>query len=175
MPEFYISVGSNIEPEKNLAAGLRLLLKKTEIVRISTHYRSAPAGGPKQQDYINGIWHGRWKHSPRALKALLKSVEKQCGRKPSAEAYAPRPLDLDLILMNDKQISSSTLHLPDPDIRERAFIFLPLLELEPHIRLPGDSAELASLVNPRKNSTTRQSARFCILYSMNTKGENNEH
>ena len=151
MADIYISAGSNIEPEKNLTAGLKLLMQQADVLRISTHYRNTPAGGQKQHDYINGIWHIQSKYKPQKIRRILKKIEAACGRVRTEDPYSPRTLDLDLILWDDLILQSRNLTLPDPDIRERAFIFQPLLELEPGIRLPGDKADLAKLVNPARD------------------------
>ncbi len=148
MAEIYISAGSNIEPEKYLSLGLELLCEKLDLIRISTHYRNTPAGGRRQHDYVNGIWHVQSRHRPMKIRKILKKIEAACGRVRTEDPYSSRTLDLDLILWDDLILNKKRLTLPDPDIHERAFIFQPLLELEPEIRIPGDKANLSKLVNP---------------------------
>ena len=117
-----------------------------ELLRVSTHYRSPPLGERRQADYVNGIWHGRSGADPRAIKNLLRDIENQCGRVRSDDRYASRTLDLDLIIVEDTVLSEAGLTLPDPEIRDRDFVYVPLLELEPDIRLPGETARLADQV-----------------------------
>lgn len=148
MADFFIATGSNIEAETSLTKGLTLLASRTRLLRISTHYRSAPLGDRKQPEYINGIWHGRTDMKPLKLKQTLRQIETACGRVRSGDSFASRTLDLDLILYDDLVLSGPELVLPDPQIKERAFIYIPLLELEPEIRLPGDKSSLSGLVNP---------------------------
>ncbi len=151
MAEIYISAGSNIEPEKNLSKGLQLLCQKLNLVRISTHYRNTPAGGRKQHDYVNGIWHVQSRFRPMKVRKILKKIEIACGRVRTEDPYSSRTLDLDLILWDNLILKKKKLTLPDPEIHERAFIFQPLLELEPGIRIPGDKSNLSKLVNPARD------------------------
>jgi len=148
MADFFIATGSNIEAETSLAKGLTLLASRVRLLRVSTHYRSAPLGDRRQPEYINGIWHGQTGMKPLKLKQTLRQIEKECGRIRTGDSYASRTLDLDLILYDDLVLSGPELVLPDPQIKERTFIYIPLLELEPDIRLPGDKSALAGLVNP---------------------------
>ncbi|WP_319559993.1 2-amino-4-hydroxy-6-hydroxymethyldihydropteridine diphosphokinase [Marispirochaeta sp.] len=148
MADFYIAVGSNIDPETNLSEGLKLLSSRVHLLRVSTHYRTAPLGERRQPEYINGIWHGQTDIAPLKLKKTLGHIENHCGRVRENDPFASRTLDLDLILYEDLQLDSPELVIPNPEIKERTFIYIPLLELEPDIRLPGDKSPLAGLVNP---------------------------
>ena len=146
MRELFIAAGSNLFPETHLPRGLELLLEQMELSRVSTHYRSPPLGDRRQADYVNGIWHGRSGVDPREIKSLLRDIEKQCGRVRGPDPYASRTLDLDLIIVEDTVLSEPGLMLPDSEIRERDFVYIPLLELEPDIRLPGERVRLADQV-----------------------------
>ncbi|WP_158084265.1 2-amino-4-hydroxy-6-hydroxymethyldihydropteridine diphosphokinase [Marispirochaeta aestuarii] len=148
MADFFIATGSNIEAETSLTKGLTLLAARVKLLRISTHYRTAPLGDRRQPEYVNGIWHGQTEMKPLKLKETLRRIEAECGRIRTGDSYASRTLDLDLILYDDLLLTGPELVLPDPQIRERAFVYIPLLELEPDIRLPGDKSILAGLVNP---------------------------
>lgn len=65
------------------------------------------------------------------------------GRVRTADRYAARPLDLDLLLWDDAVRDEPGLRLPHPEILARPFVALLLLELDPHLRLPGHKRPLA--------------------------------
>lgn len=138
MPRAFIGIGSNIDPEKNVLAALRLLRDRVHIVALSTLYRTQAEGRPDDPDFINGVVLIETDLSPRALKlGLLREIEEALGRQHPADRNAPRTMDLDLLLYDDPHLEEDELRLPDPDILHRPFLALPLLELDPALRLPG--------------------------------------
>jgi len=142
----YIGVGSNIEPERNLFQALDLLRQRIRIEALSTCYRSPALERLEQADYINCVWRGVTDLDAAAVKfSVLREIESAQGRIRTADAYAAREIDLDLLLYGLHCIHSSCLTVPDPDIMRRAFIALPLLELAPEITLPGMRLPLAQL------------------------------
>jgi 2-amino-4-hydroxy-6-hydroxymethyldihydropteridine diphosphokinase len=125
----YVSVGSNIEPEAHIESALELLMKQVSVTAVSTFYCTEPVGQPDQDHYINGVFEIRT-HVPACdfASLVLRPVERQLGRVRTHDKYAPRTLDLDLILYNDLTRSSPGLRLPHPDI-ERGFVWGPVLSL----------------------------------------------
>ena len=81
----------------------------------------------------------------RLKRRVLQLVESKLGRVRTADRFAARSIDLDLILYGGDVVSSETLILPDPDIRQRAFVALPLSEVAPGLRLPDTGEALAEL------------------------------
>jgi len=144
----YISVGSNIEPEKNLPAALDLLKQRVRVTAVSTVYRTAPLGDREQPDFLNAVWQVETELPPHELKAALGEVEDALGRERSAGKYAPRTIDLDLILYGDETAYEADLKLPHPDL-SRPFVGGPLLELAADIRLPGTGRPLAPMISGR--------------------------
>lgn len=142
----YIAVGSNIGPEKNVPAAIDLLREKVEVVAVSRFYRTKALHRPEQADYRNGVVAVRTSMTPRELRdEVLRPIEAAMDRKRSEDKYAPRTVDLDLILYGDEVICETGLNLPDNDLRERSFIVVPLLELAPELVLPDDGTRLADL------------------------------
>jgi len=84
---------------------------------------------------------------PFEMKALFKQLERALARERTDDRYAPRTLDLDLLLHGDHVVSSDALKLPHPDIRARAFVAIPLLELAPDLILPDSGTPLRSIVD----------------------------
>ncbi len=145
----YVSVGANIEPERNIIAGLRLLSNRVPIVALSSFYRTPAIGRPEQGDYLNGVIALDTDMEPMALKEeVLRAVEQALGRVRSEDAYAPRPLDLDILLHGNRVFHDGGMKIPDPDIAARPFLAAGLLELNPSLTLPGDGRRLADCIEP---------------------------
>ena len=139
----FIAVGSNVEPEKNILRALDLLDDAGLTVESSsTFYRTEPIDRPEQPRYRNGVWRV-WTAVPvrRLQFDVLRGIETTLGRVRTEDPYAPRPLDLDVIIYGDAVVRDEDLVLPDPDIYTRAFLAGPLTELAPSLRLP-DSGRL---------------------------------
>jgi 2-amino-4-hydroxy-6-hydroxymethyldihydropteridine diphosphokinase len=145
----FLSVGSNLAPEENVPAALGLLLATpgVEITGISTFYWTPPLAAPGapadsvagDPDFLNGVVEIRTSLDPESLAEALGTIETALGRVPSEDRYAPRTLDLDLLLYE------SHPHPPHRDIRARPWVALPLLELAPDLRLPPDGISLAEV------------------------------
>ena len=138
----YIGVGSNIEPESNITDALTRLSKHVYITGISSFYKTAPLLRENQDDYLNGVWQISTSMSPEDLKfVVLRRIEKELHRNRDSDKYAPRTIDLDLLLYGDEVIQEDNLTIPDPDISKRSFIAFPLSELNPNLVMP-DTKEL---------------------------------
>jgi 2-amino-4-hydroxy-6-hydroxymethyldihydropteridine diphosphokinase len=147
MPRVFIAVGSNVDPEESEARGLRLLDAELRVRSVSTFYRTPALEGPQDPPYANGVIEVDDALDPLETKALLQRIERVLGRARTDDRYAPRTLDLDLLLHGDRVLSSDALTLPHPDIRARAFVAIPLLELAPHLVLPDSGVPLRSVVD----------------------------
>ena len=125
----FVAVGSNIEPQKNVPAALNLLRQYATVTGSSTFCQTTPIGPPGQPPYVNGIWQLHTSLSPQLLGAeVFRPIESQLGRIRAADKYAPRPIDLDLILYSDLILQKDAIELPHPDI-SRPFVWMPILEL----------------------------------------------
>ena len=144
----YISVGSNIDPEANLAAGLQALAEELSVVSISTMYASRPISRPEQADFVNGVWKLELdtELDPWTLKfEVLREVESRLGRTRGPDKHAARTLDLDLLLHGDLVIRSDDLVLPDPGIYKAAYVLFPLAEIAPNLVLPDTKLRVQDL------------------------------
>lgn len=127
-----VAVGANlgdaIETVKHALRDLATL-PKTQLVRASSLYRSAPyeAQGP---DFINAVALLETQLEPMALLLALQAMERQSGRERPYK-NAPRTLDLDVIFYGDVVMASPDLTLPHPRWHERAFVLQPLSEIWP--------------------------------------------
>jgi 2-amino-4-hydroxy-6-hydroxymethyldihydropteridine diphosphokinase len=147
MPRVFIGVGSNIDPESSIPAALRTLGERVRIVGVSTFYRTPAVGCLDGPDFYNGVVEIETDIPPRELKfEVLRRVEDALGRVRGTDKNAPRPIDLDIAAYGDALIDEPDLVIPDPNIAKRAFLAVPLLELEPALTLPGANAKLADVV-----------------------------
>ena len=129
----YISVGSNIDPHEHVPQGIARLLAHADLHDVSTSsfYVSEAIGRPEQPLYCNGIVKVSTDLSHDVLKEELRAIEALQGRVRVHDRYAPRTLDLDIILFGEHQWS---------------FIYVPLLEITPEICLPGLAEPLARMI-----------------------------
>ena len=104
-------------------------LPQTQLLRASRLYASAPidSSGP---DYVNAVAQISTTLSAPALLAQLQNIEAAAGRE-RPYRNAPRTLDLDVLLYGDARISSPTLTVPHPRMRQRAFVLRPLADIAP--------------------------------------------
>jgi 7,8-dihydro-6-hydroxymethylpterin-pyrophosphokinase len=79
---------------------------------------------------------------PEALLDVCKAIEAEHGRELDGPRHAPRPIDLDLLLLGDVEVRTDRLELPHPETTSRRFVLAPLLELDPDLALP-DGTSLA--------------------------------
>ncbi|MCP4454671.1 MAG: 2-amino-4-hydroxy-6-hydroxymethyldihydropteridine diphosphokinase [Planctomycetes bacterium] len=125
----YVSVGSNIEPEHHIEAALGLLMNRALVTAVSMFYQTEPIGRPEQDPYLNGVFEILTDLPAREVTpVILDPIETQLGRVRSRDKFAPRTMDLDLILYNDVEINTSHLRLPHPDLA-RPFVAGPVREL----------------------------------------------
>jgi 2-amino-4-hydroxy-6-hydroxymethyldihydropteridine diphosphokinase len=140
----FIALGSNIDPEKNVVSALDALAERVFLEAISTFYWTEALGECSQPPFLNGACRITTVLPPKGLKYdVLRSIETELGRVRTENRYAPRPIDLDIALYGDCVVNEPGLHIPDPDIRNRPFVAVPLLELDPDLALP-DTGELLS-------------------------------
>jgi 2-amino-4-hydroxy-6-hydroxymethyldihydropteridine diphosphokinase len=147
VPRVFVGVGSNVAPEENVTRALRLLDGEIGLLGISTFYRTPALNRPEDLPYVNGVVEVGDALGPFDLKELLRHIERALGRERAADRCAPRTMDLDLLIHGDQVLSSGALLLPHPDIRERRFVAIPLLELAPDLTLPDSAMPLRSVAS----------------------------
>jgi 2-amino-4-hydroxy-6-hydroxymethyldihydropteridine pyrophosphokinase len=142
----YLGLGSNVgDREGHLRAAIELLRKGgVEVEAVSSTYETEPVGEVLDQpDFLNAAIRVRTDLEPEELLDVCKSVEAERGRVLDAPRHSPRPLDVDLLLLGDLELSVERLTLPHPEVSRRRFVLAPLLELDPGLTLP-DGTRLAN-------------------------------
>lgn len=131
----FVSGGSNLEPEKNLVIAARAMKARHPGARFSRCYRNRAVGfeGP---DFINFVVELPVAGDPALLKGELECVETLCGRHRDAPKWAPRAMDLDILLFGDLVQDTPGLVLPRPDLLRWGFMLGPLAELAPQLMHP---------------------------------------
>lgn len=138
MARAFIGIGSNIEPAVNVRAAIHALARQTRLVAISMVYLTEALGDTGQAPYYNCVAEIESDAPPAEIKfEMLRNIESRLGRKRTADKYAPRTIDLDLIVYGDLTLDAEGIRLPDPDILERPFLAIPLFELAPDMVLAG--------------------------------------
>lgn len=135
----YLGLGSNVGDRlAHLLDAVRMLRddEGIRVLRSSRVWETAPVGGPPQGDFLNAVVEVEAPDDPRALLASAHRVEAALGRERSIR-WGPRTIDIDVLLVGDRTIAEPDLVVPHPRLTERAFVLLPLLELEPDLALPG--------------------------------------
>ncbi|CAN5889493.1 2-amino-4-hydroxy-6-hydroxymethyldihydropteridinediphosphokinase [soil metagenome] len=135
-----ISLGSNLgDREQNLQGGLSALVDTpgVSIFDVSPVYESAPLGGPDEAgDFLNLVVSSDTTLTPHTLLDRCLAIEDAFGRE-RVERYAPRTLDLDVIVVGDQKIEDDDLVLPHPRAHERLFVLQPWLDVDSEAYLPG--------------------------------------
>lgn len=138
----YLGLGSNVgDAAAHLRAALELLEGEgIEIDAVSSAYVTEPVGEILDQpDFLNAAARIRTDLEPEALLDACKRVEAARGRAFDAPRHSPRPLDVDLLLLGDLELSTDRLTLPHREVTTRRFVLVPLLELDPELMLPDGS------------------------------------
>lgn len=150
----YIGIGSNVDPMGNIPDAIHQLSSKMMILSTSNFYRTRPLGRPQQPEFRNGVIKVQTDTPPKQLKfEVLREIEERLGRVRTSDSHATRTIDLDLIIYGDLVTDEDDLHIPDPDIRLRPFLAIPLLELAPSLRLPDTGDTLRTLPVATDRST----------------------
>ncbi|HXR30608.1 MAG TPA: 2-amino-4-hydroxy-6-hydroxymethyldihydropteridine diphosphokinase [Solirubrobacterales bacterium] len=135
----YLGLGSNVgDRQSHLRAAIELLREHgVEVEAVSSTYETEPVGEVLDQpDFLNAAIRIRTELEPEALLDLCKEIEVARGRTLDAPRHSPRPLDVDLLLLGELVLSTERLTLPHPEVTNRRFVLVPLLELDPQLTLP---------------------------------------
>ena len=139
MARVFIGLGSNQgDRPEHLSRALQALSAEpgVRVVQMATIIETAPVGGPPQGPYLNTAAELDTTLEPSVLLSLLKRIERQQGRQPQAERWSPRPIDLDLLLYDDRILQDAALTIPHPRMHQRRFVLEPLAQLAPDVMHP---------------------------------------
>jgi 2-amino-4-hydroxy-6-hydroxymethyldihydropteridine diphosphokinase len=139
-----VAAGSNIEPVANLRRALDVLARHYPRLRCSRAYRNA-AVGFEGEDFVNLVVGFETGDDVQSVLAHLHEAEAACGRERNAPKWAPRSMDLDILLFGDRICDEPGLVLPRPDLVRRAYMLGPAAELAPQAAHPTLGRTLGEL------------------------------
>ncbi len=126
----YIGIGSNLgERVANVERAFAALAALGTLAAKSSIYRSAAWGKTDQPWFANAVVLLQTQLAPRELLDALKAAERELGRTPGVR-WGARVIDLDLLLFDEVDIDEEDLRIPHPSMRERAFVLIPLAEID---------------------------------------------
>ncbi|HEX5564458.1 MAG TPA: 2-amino-4-hydroxy-6-hydroxymethyldihydropteridine diphosphokinase [Sporosarcina sp.] len=134
----YLSIGSNLGDRLAiLQEAVRALdsNEKMDVTSVSAVYETEPVGYTEQPNFLNIVVELQTSLDPFELLAACQSIEQSLGRVRDIR-WGPRTADLDILLYNNETIVSENLTVPHPRMHERAFVLIPLLELNPDVKHP---------------------------------------
>jgi 2-amino-4-hydroxy-6-hydroxymethyldihydropteridine diphosphokinase len=138
----YLGLGSNVgDRMANLQAAVEdLWAHHVETLASSSVYETAPVGGVPQDDFLNACLRVETELEPHALLRACKAVEAALGRELDGPGYVhwgPRPIDVDVLLLDGEVVDAPDLRVPHPELLHRRFVLVPLVELDPDVVVPG--------------------------------------
>lgn len=138
MTSAYLGLGSNLGDRlENLRRAVHLLKERgVPVLRSSRVYETEPVGGPDQPDYLNAVVEVEAPGTARELLEAALGVEDAMGRV-REERWGSREIDIDVLTFDREEIDEPGLQVPHPRMHERAFVLIPLLELDADPHLPG--------------------------------------
>jgi len=138
MNRIFLSLGSNLgDRGQNLKNGIGLLEQLAgKPGAVSSIYETEPWGCDSDLNFYNQVIELVTPLRPLTLLDTIHEIEKMCGRERSAPRYAPRTLDIDILLYADLVLEFPGLVVPHPNLHERQFVLVPLTEIAPHVIHP---------------------------------------
>jgi 2-amino-4-hydroxy-6-hydroxymethyldihydropteridine diphosphokinase len=144
VPGVYVAAGSNVEPVANLRRALEVLAGHYPGLRCSRAYRNA-AVGFAGEDFVNLVVAFETDDDVRTVLGHLHEAEAACGRARDAPKWAPRSMDLDILLYGSTVADEPGLVLPRPDLVRRAYMLGPMAELAPGLAHPVSGSTMREL------------------------------
>ena len=147
----YIGMGSNLNDRKNnLERALVELKKIAKIDKISSLYESHPWGYTEQDNFYNAVLKIKLNLEPLMLLSILKGIELKLGRSKTFK-WGPRIIDLDILFYDSLVLNLPSLKIPHPEIKNRLFVLLPLIELKPDLIDPETEKPLSDFLDSGQN------------------------
>lgn len=138
MTQGYLGLGANLQnPVQQIQSAVTALRVSPgiKLLRCSSLYASKPMGPQDQPDYVNAVVLIETSLDPLPLLDLMQSIEASAGRQ-RGQHWGPRTLDIDILLLDQLQLSLPRLVVPHPGIQDREFVLYPLAEISPQLVLP---------------------------------------
>lgn len=167
-----ILLGSNIDRHRNLPTAIERLCHHPalQVEAVSSIYESGAVGGTGEQPcFSNAALRLRTTLAPVQLRQLLRQIEAEMGRVRSEDKYAPRPIDLDIVLLGNLVTNIAGTTIPDPDLERFPHIAIPIAEIAPEWRHPLNGRSLHEISMQMEQSGLRMIAPPPLLPVQTTK------
>ncbi|MDI3534371.1 MAG: 2-amino-4-hydroxy-6-hydroxymethyldihydropteridine diphosphokinase [Thermosediminibacterales bacterium] len=161
-----LSLGSNLgNREKNLKQALKMLEndKTTKIRKVSSVYETEPVGYKNQAWFLNLAVIIDTDLEPHDLLEHIKKIELSLKRVKTIK-WGPRTIDIDILLYKDIILNETDLVIPHPEMTNRAFVLVPLLEIEPEIKDPWGVPLKKALEILKDTETVQKTAAFNVVW-----------
>ena len=148
----FLALGTNLGDRlQNLKTVLQELSAQVEIEEVSSVYETPPWGYLDQPAFLNQVIKGRTLLAPQPLLSFVKNIEKDMGRIKNFQ-NGPRLIDIDILTFGEQIFTSPDLVIPHPRMAERAFVLVPLAEIEPALVIPGQDRTVKELLKEMDTS-----------------------
>ena len=144
MSTAWLGLGSNVNAENHIRAGIKELKEKFENVSLSPVYASTSVGFDGD-DFINLVARVETDMHPLELREYLRNLEDRYGRKRNVPKFSDRVLDIDILLYDDLVLRSPVLEMPRGEIMKFAHVLKPLADLEPDLVHPTELRSMADI------------------------------
>jgi len=140
----WLGLGSNVNAETHIHAGINELEKEFKNVSLSPAYTST-AVGFDGDDFINLVARVETDKHPMELRQYLRDLEDRYGRKRDVPKFSDRSLDIDILLYDDLVLLSPVLEIPRAEILKFSHVLKPLSDLEPDLIHPAERRSMADI------------------------------
>jgi 2-amino-4-hydroxy-6-hydroxymethyldihydropteridine diphosphokinase len=140
----WLGLGSNVNADTHIRAGIRELVEKFDNVSLSPAYTST-AVGFDGEDFINLVARVETEMHPMELRQYLRDLEDRYGRKRDVPKFSDRSLDIDILLYDDLVVLSPVLEIPRAEILKFSHVLKPLTDLEPKLIHPTELRPMAEI------------------------------
>ena len=166
----YVAAGSNVAPLENLRRALDVLDRHFAPITVSRAYANA-AVGFAGDDFINLVVAFQTDLTVHQVLERLHEAETACGRERLAPKWAPRAMDLDILLFGDLVCTEPGLTLPRPDLLKRPYMLGPAAEIAPGVVHPIERRTLAELWRDMRATQAAHAMRPVELAWMAARGD----
>ncbi len=160
MPRYWLGLGANIGDRRaTVEAAIAWLDRVVALEAVSAAYETAPREVVDQPPFLNAAVRVATPLAPPELLAQAKRLERELGRDPGGIRFGPRAIDCDLLLWEGGEWRDDALEVPHPRLVERRFALLPVLDLDPGLRLPDGRAlaDIEAALDPLEQPARRLS------------------
>lgn len=157
----FLGLGSNVGDRlANLKQALQQLanLPGTQLIRFSSVYETEPVGLKQQNDFLNMAAEVASDRAPQSLLQQIQVIEDKMGRT-RVQHWGPRTIDIDILYWGKEMLTTATLQIPHPEVRNRRFVLQPLAEITADFETPPDGIPVRDLLE----QCTDESSVACFV------------